>query len=359
MTSPTPVRRLLITVVVCAVASTLAGQGATPPAPSGAPAGEVLGVGNFIHAVSNLDRSLEFYHDVLGLDLQRGRGAPANPAPAPFVATPEILRLYNAVGGQFRVGTAMIAESPMRAELAEFKDVEPRPVRPRFQDPGATNLILSVRDIDAVMARVKKSATPVVTVGGQPVTLSEGGARMRAVLVQDPDGFFVELVERDPAPATAAPAEVNVIGIAFGVTVGSTDRMVRVFRDALGFEPRIGSFASDQAVLALMGTPGARYRRTTALVPGSSFQVEFLEFSGIDRKPVHSSAPHDPGSPVLRLRVRDVDSVLKALASTGVKVASAGGDAVKIGNPASGQPAAITAFPDNLFVQVLQQAPPR
>ena len=27
----------------------------------------VLGVGNFIHVVGNLDRSIEFYHDALGL----------------------------------------------------------------------------------------------------------------------------------------------------------------------------------------------------------------------------------------------------------------------------------------------------
>jgi catechol 2,3-dioxygenase-like lactoylglutathione lyase family enzyme len=354
-------RRCLLTAVVCAVGpiSVLYGQTPAPQAPAQSPAGAVLGVGNFIHAVSSLDRSLEFYHDVLGLELQRGRGAPANPAPAAFVETPEILRLYNAVGGQFRVGTAMSAESPMRAELAEFKGVEPRPVRPRFQDPGATNLILTVRNLDLVMARVKESATPVVTVGGQPIAFRDGAARIRAVVLQDPDGFFVELAERDPAPATTAPAESNVIGMGFGVTVGDTERMVRPFRDALGFELHVGSFASDPEVLALMGTPGARYRKTTALVPGSSFQVEFLEFAGIDRKPVHSSAPHDPGSPVLRLRVRDVDSVLKALGSAGVKVASAGGEAVKIGNPASGQPAAITAFPDNLFVQVLQQAPLR
>ena len=84
-------RRYVTTAVVCSVASIslISGQTATPQAP----AGEVLGVGNFIHAVSNLDKSLEFYHDVLGMDLQRGRVSQPNPAPAPFVGTPEILRL--------------------------------------------------------------------------------------------------------------------------------------------------------------------------------------------------------------------------------------------------------------------------
>ena len=34
----------------------------------------VLGVGNFIHVVSNLDRSIEFYHDALGLEMTRAPG---------------------------------------------------------------------------------------------------------------------------------------------------------------------------------------------------------------------------------------------------------------------------------------------
>ena len=62
--------------------------------------GQVIGVGNFIHNVGELDRALNFYHDVLGMDLQ---GA-APTGPRPFVATPEILSLYNAPGAQFSCG---------------------------------------------------------------------------------------------------------------------------------------------------------------------------------------------------------------------------------------------------------------
>jgi predicted enzyme related to lactoylglutathione lyase len=343
----------------CAALCAAAAFGQTPAA---APAGEVLGPGNFIHVVSNLDNSLAFYHDVIGLEIQRAGGARGNAAPAPpdaprpYIATPEILRLYDSVGAQYRAGAAMIQESPMRAELVEFKDVDRKPVQPRFVDPGASNFILTVRDIGAVMERVKKSGTPVVTAGGEPVTIDGDRGKVRAVVVKDPDGFFVELVQPETLPDGAAQSSNNVIDIGFGFTVENTDRMVHVFKDALGFAPQTGSFGSDKARMSLVAAPaGSQFRRTTALVPGSSLQVEFLEFRGVDGKPVHS-VPHDPGSAVLRLRIRDMDSMVKNLAATGVKVASTEGVPVFVGNPnGGGQRFAITSAPDNLFVQVVQQ----
>jgi hypothetical protein len=347
--------------LVCGTLGVVAAFAQTPAA---APAGDVLGPGNFIHVVSNVDNSLAFYHDVIGLDLQRpggarGNAAPAPPppdAPRPFIATPEILRLYGSVGAQYRTGTAMIQESPMRAELVEFKDVERKPVQPRFVDPGASNFILTVKDLSPIMERVKKSGTPVVTRGGEPVNLDGPRGKARAVIVKDPDGFFVELIQPETLPENAAQSSNNVIDINFGFTVENTDRMVRVFKDGLGFTPQTEQFSSDTARLNLVAAPaGSQFRRTTALVPGSSLRVELIEFKGVDGKAVHS-VPHDPGSAVLRLRIKDMDSTIRNLNSVGVQVASTDGVPVFVGNQnGGGQRFAITSAPDNLFVQVIQQ----
>ena len=45
----------------------LAAQAQQPPQP--APAGDVVGVGNFAHIVADMERSLGFYRDVLGLSV--------------------------------------------------------------------------------------------------------------------------------------------------------------------------------------------------------------------------------------------------------------------------------------------------
>jgi len=129
-----------------------------------------------------------------------------------------------------------------------------------------------------------------------------------------------------------------------------------VFRDALGFQPQTGAFQSDKASLTLMGLPRAEVRRTTAQVPGTTFQVQFLEFAGIDRKPVHSRL-RDPGSAILRLLVRDLDSTVQALAAAGVAVVSHEGKPVTLVNPNGTLRVANTSVPDNLYVQVMQQMP--
>ena len=55
---------------------------------------DVAGMGNFSHVVTNLDKSLEFYQGVLGLE-------PTAP-PAPFDGNPAIQKLGNTTGSQSR-----------------------------------------------------------------------------------------------------------------------------------------------------------------------------------------------------------------------------------------------------------------
>ena len=311
-----------------------------------APAGEVTGVGNFIHVISDVVKSLEFYHDVLGMDLQGPAGTKID-QPRPFLTTPEIVNLYNATGGQYRTGNTLVPDSPMRTELVEWNGVERKPVQPRYQDPGAATMVLGVRDLDTVVARLKKAGSPIVTTGGEPVKIADG----RAILVKDPDGFYVELIER-PGPTGAS----NFVDVGFTFTVSDTDRMLHVFKDALGFEFTKGQFQADGSRLKLMGMSKAQFKESASLVPGTSFHVSFLEFKGIDRTPVQSR-PQDPGSPVFRLVARDVDAAMKDVAAVGVKVASHNGEAITLKGGPNTLRAAITGLPDNLFVQFIRQVP--
>jgi catechol 2,3-dioxygenase-like lactoylglutathione lyase family enzyme len=329
---------------------------AQTPAPA-APAGEVIGVGNFIHVVGDAERSLAFYRDVIGMASPPAPNNAQPPSgPRPYLTTPEILSLYNVPGSQYRVTNGMIAESPMRAELVEWKADDRKPIRPRFQDPGAADMILMVRDIDAIMARVKKAGSTVISMGGEPVTIPLPNGKMRMVLLQDPDGFFVELIQPDPLPAAAAQASNNIFNISFSMTVEDMDKTLRVFK-AMGFEPQVGQWMSDKVRANAAGLPAtAQYRRATALVPGSSFEVAFLEFKGVDRK-TYTSVPRDPGTPVLRLRVRDIESILGKLSSVGVTVASKDAQFVTLTNPNGAQRFAITNGPDNVKIQLVQAVP--
>jgi catechol 2,3-dioxygenase-like lactoylglutathione lyase family enzyme len=329
-----------IATILAAVAFAQAGQ---PPVAGTAPAGDmVIGSGSFSPIVADLERSLAFYNDLMG----------AMPVPTPaWGADATLLNFLGVPGSQIRVGNVRIPGATTRVEIVDFKDVERKPVQPRLQDPGAVRLILIVRSVDMLLAHLKERGVPVVTVGGAPVTLN-ATTKARAVVVKDPDGFFIELLQPDPLPETTAPATSNVIDARFGLTVEDTDKTMKVYRDVMGFQPRVGAFVSDKALMDLMATSGAQARVSTATVPGSRLEVEFVEFKGIDRKPIGARI-QDPGATRLQLRVKDVDAAVKTLVSNGGTVITTGGNGGPI--DMQGLRVALVRELNNLFLVTMAQ----
>src|SRR5580658_5554235 len=149
----------------------------------------VLGVGNFIHVVANLDQSIEFYHDALGLEMT---GAPG---PRAFSANAVVSSLYDAPGAQSRVASFKIPGSQMAVEIVEFEGLNATPVKARVFDPGAITLTLPVQDLEEVETRLHRIKR-----------LEWISANMGQVVVSDPDGIFVALVQPRRALSGAPPA---------------------------------------------------------------------------------------------------------------------------------------------------------
>ena len=122
-------------------------------------------------------------------------------ADVPF---PELLNNQGTPNGRLRWVSVFIPGSRWRLELLEFGEVDRKPVTARPQDPGAMTLVLQVRDLDALLAKLKQEQVTVVTPGAQPLTLTSGSGKVRAVTVKDPAGHFVELQQPDPLPTTGA-----------------------------------------------------------------------------------------------------------------------------------------------------------
>jgi lactoylglutathione lyase len=272
----------------------------------------VLGVGNFIHVVADLDKSIEFYHDGLGLEMT---GAPG---PRAFSANAVVSSLYDAPGAQSRVASFKIPDSAMAVEIVEFQGLNATPVRARFFDPGAITLTLMVQDVEAVKTRLLR-------IKG----LEWISASMGRVMVRDPDGIFVELQQLGKGPS-------QIGGPGLRVTVEDVGSTAQFYWEALGFT----------------GDVSANQRTAKLRVPGDAFPVDFTAPIYADRKAVHS-AIHDPGSGVLRLRVGDFDAVVKALKAQGATVVSAGGEPVNLGR----NRAVILRDRNNLFLQALESVP--
>src|SRR5262245_26717539 len=184
--------KLLTIAVAFALSASIAGAQAPPP-DGPAPTGLVVGSGNFFSPiVSDLDKAISFYRDGLGLDVQ---GPPSNAD-----ANPALRNMFGLPDAQLRWSIGRAPGIRGGVEIVEIKKAESKPIERRIQDSGAFTLLVIVRNLDEVFTKVKQAGAPAVTTGGAPVTVSLGAGKARAMVVKDPDGHFVEIVQPDPLP---------------------------------------------------------------------------------------------------------------------------------------------------------------
>ena len=313
---------------------------AAPQQPGGPVVSHIVGMGNFSHIVGNLDRAIAFYRDGLGLDL----AAPARP----FEVIPAIQEAAHVPGARTRYVVLKVPGSTMGVELIEYDGIDRKPVSPRFQDPGAANLTVSVRDIDATLGRLKRAGARVITAGGAPVAI---GGRSRNVFLQDLDGFVIELGQPTEPPAPTPETPGNVFRAGFEASIRDTDTSVAFYRDLLGFQANVPPAFNDNKLMAeTAGAPGAQFRQSRLQVPGTSAAMTLIEFKNIERKSL-SPRVQDPGMTMLQLTVRDLDGLLKRLKTGGAAIMAPDGEAVTLGTVRL----AVVRDPNDLFLELIER----
>jgi len=313
-------------------------------APQPAPAGDVVGVGNFAHIVADLDKSLGFYRDVLGLEVS---------ATIPFGPNEAVAKFGHTEGGQSRVAVLKVPGLAMGVELIEYKDIERKAQNPRFYDPGAANLALRVQGLDAHFAKIAGfPGVKILTKGGKPTTLTTPNGTLHAVFVQDPDGFVVEMLD-----TASPPADANgfvVAGSSFEATVRDSEESVKFYNELLGFDLKLGaSFNDNQQMAETAGAPGASFRQSTARIPGTAVPFTLIEFKNIERKELMGRT-QDPGTTVLQLIVKDVAALGAKLKAAGVPMVTTGGEPVQV---APGLKILIVKDPNNMLLELAERGP--
>jgi catechol 2,3-dioxygenase-like lactoylglutathione lyase family enzyme len=326
--------RLVLVVLAASLVS------AQTPQPHIAPAGEVVGLAGVMLNVRDVDRSVPFYRDVLGLELRK--------SPASFTADQQLLRLHNAAGARYRVASFALPGAPPTAalELFEHSGIDNGSTRGRIQDPGAVTLFLYVTEIAPFFERLKAAQSPIVTTSGKPVRLPEQYGAVPAVFAQDPDGFVVGIVEQ-PAPSSV-----------FGFAVDDAEAALQFYVDVLGFE-YVGRvpFTGDASTMDMLGTPGAQVLTIALYVPGTSYQMEIFEFKDIERRPVRTAdqlrrgALIVPGTGAPMFTVRDLTTLVPKLRRAGAAVVTAGGQTVRVGEDTR----AVVRDPSGVFLQLSQR----
>jgi catechol 2,3-dioxygenase-like lactoylglutathione lyase family enzyme len=271
-----------------------------------------------IHAVEDLDTTLAFYREVFGL----------NGTPQDF-PNPAVPQLTDAPGVTLRL-SMMRLPGAMQFELTHFKGLERKPARAVYTDPGAASIVLYVRDLDAAVANAKRANAPIVTTGGAPVEITTARGKARSILLRDPDGFFVQVVQETPAPG--AP-EGNVHRVSLAYTIESAEATAKFYNGMMGLElTGPSAFSKDPAMLRLVGAPeGTEFRKLTGVIPGPPAYVEFTEFRGVPRTKFHLRV-RDPGAPAMAIQVINLNGMVAQMKAAGTNLISANGQIVDFGN---------------------------
>jgi len=305
-------RRFLVRAGAAAIALTTIGL-----TPVGA-ASPVRGIFNWIHGTRDAERAFAFYHDVFGVELARSPfagGASGTPEPirpaAQAGSDPLVWDLTNTHGSRFRTVFMRAPDTPFGLELSEFFDIPRSDRAPNPWDPGASTIIFSVRDLDAVAARLKARGAPVVTLGGAPVRTPSGSA----ILVRDPDGCLIEVRQGD------------VTGTSIGVAVASLARAREFYEKLLGFTVN-GTRTVSAVELRLRGLSGGMLTETAMTVPGTDARILLYEFT----LPAGATPPanrfdwrlQDVGSPQFQLEVSGLDALIERTKTAGYRFLSIG-----------------------------------
>jgi catechol 2,3-dioxygenase-like lactoylglutathione lyase family enzyme len=307
------------------------------------PGAHIVRPNSVIHSVADLDRSVAFYRDAVGL-------AP-DPSPAfPSGASRELEALTRAPGATVRAATLKVPGGDVRLTLAQFSGVDARPVRQRLQDPGGVKLVVRVKDMDAAFARVRERIGGVYTEGGAPMKPEGPAAINRAVIMRDPDGFPLEFAFQNGPIAADVPASSNVIGGWATFIVGDVQATIEFYHDHLGFQPVGVPTALAPVVLSLQGTPTATGSMSVGMrPPGAAATWRLYGFSNVDRTRL-AGRLQDPGTAAVSFWTDDVPSLLERLKAAGVAVEAEGARPVMV----DGRVRAFFRDPNGLLIELVE-----
>ena len=134
--------------------------------------------------VSNLDRSLAFWRDVLGFELSHTAHQ-----------TGELAREITGVAGAEIKLAVVKAPGGHKIELLEYLAPSERKRHVLWPcDVGSVHVALIVDDLDAILSVINASGWKAA---GEPQTLQSGpNAGKRVVYVRDPDGTTIEFMQQ-------------------------------------------------------------------------------------------------------------------------------------------------------------------
>ena len=141
------------------------------------------GVSHFGIQVADLDRSIAFYGDLLGLELI-----------ARWVRDQDYLQeLVGYPGVELHVAVFRMPNSPDFLEILDYRNVSRQAVDPANANPGTAHMCFYVTDLESLHDRLKAAGVQFVSTIKSPTVGPNAGGK--AVYMIDPDGIRIELLQ--------------------------------------------------------------------------------------------------------------------------------------------------------------------
>ncbi len=299
-----------------------------------------VGILNDIHAVQDVEKTQEFYTEVLGLQ-----------GMIQDFPNPGVPLLTNAPGVSLKLSMIRLPNVPYFFELTQFTGVERIARRARPSDPGAGHLKVFVKDIKPVVDAARTWGAQFQTQTGEPVAIQTTKGEAKSIVLRDPDGYFIQVIEQ--APPAGVESEGNVYRTGLGFTMASADLTRDFYEGYLGFElAGENKYEKDPALMSLWNLPAeTEFRRLTGVVPGTDASIEFTEFRDLPREKFHLRV-RDPGAPAMGIQVTNIQALVGKMKAGHVNVLSTGEELVEFG------PAVLNIFvedPNGLNIELFER----
>lgn len=142
-------------------------------------------------SVSDLERSIAFYRDLLGLPVRE----------LDEMSGSEVEAVTGVAGSRVLIADLEVGAG-QTLELLQYLSPAGTAVHPRLVDPGHTHVGIQVEDLAGVFRRLVEEG---VSIRSAPTTLTDAGPYWTGATVAnvlDPDGITVELVQMPKSSVT-------------------------------------------------------------------------------------------------------------------------------------------------------------